>query len=166
MGTLGEDAEDGDGVKGEGEGAHLGEELERMVGGGDANEGSVVDGVFVGVGDLVEEVQSVGVGVGGEGVEVEEGVEEEVRVVGGEEAGDEGGGVELGGGAEGGGAGAAAEEGAEEEAEGGWGVWGVVGVGDCPSHTIITYVSVVNGGFDDVLRCSAESESRCCGKLG
>ncbi|MED6106996.1 hypothetical protein PIB30_009844 [Stylosanthes scabra] len=130
MRALGEDAEYGDRVKGEREGAHLGEKVKCMVGVSGGDEDSVVDGVFVGVGDLIEEVD--GMGEGGKRVEVEEGIEEEVGVGGGgwEEARHDGSGVELGGGADGGGAGAAAKEGAEVEGRSTVGVW------ECPSHTI------------------------------
>lgn len=80
-----------------------------------ADEDGVVYGVFVGVGDLVEQVVGVGKrgGRGGRSVEVEEGVEEEVVVGEREEAGDGCGGVELLAGAEGGGAGGGSEKRAE-----------------------------------------------------
>lgn len=88
-------------------------ETEGIEGMGAADEGGVVDGVLVRVGDSVKQFAGVG-REGAGGVEVEEGVKEEAGG-GEEEAGDGGRGVELLAGADGGGAGALSEKRTEYE---------------------------------------------------
>jgi len=91
----------------------LEEETEGIEGVGAADEGGVVHGVLVGVGNSVEQFVCVE-GERASGIEVNESVKEEVGG-GGEEAGDGGGGVELFAGTEGRGAGASPEKRTEEE---------------------------------------------------